>query len=174
MTLTRSLRRAAMCAVLALPLTTACTTIEEYDDSEIKEQIDLIINKIYRNIADRVEEINPTKDEPDWNEIYKHFSAEQIPEVEKLNNPSIMDKIDAADLKAKWPEIRKIIREVLPENDELLALMTTAGCATTPEEINVSPELFAEGMYYHGYMRYRILLTRMMPMIGIDPMQYLD
>ena len=52
--------------------------------------------------------------------------------------------------------------------------MKTAGCATTPEEINVSPELFAEGMYYHGYMRYRILLTRMMPMIGIDPMQYLD
>ena len=134
----------------------------------------LIINKIYRNIADRVEEINPTKDEPDWNEVYKHFSAEQIPEVEKLNNPSIMDKIDAADLKAKWPEIREIIREVLPENDELLALMKTAGCATTPEEINVSPELFAEGIYYHGFMRYRILLTRMMPMIGIDPMQYLD
>ena len=134
----------------------------------------LIINKIYRNIADRVEEINPTKDEPDWNEVYKHFSAEQIPEVEKLNNPSIMDKIDAADLKAKWSEIREIIREVLPENDELLALMKTAGCATTPEEINVSPELFAEGIYYHGYMRYRILLTRMMPMIGIDPMQYLD
>ena len=134
----------------------------------------LIINKIYRNIADRVEEINPTKDTPDWNEIYKHFSAEQIPEVEKLNNPSIMDKVDPADLKAKWQQIREIIWDVLPENDELLALMKTAGCATTPEEINVSPELFAEGLYYHAYMRYRILVTRMMPSMGIDALEYID
>ena len=134
----------------------------------------LIINKIYRNIADRVEEINPTKDTPDWNEIYKHFSAEQIPEVEKLNNPSIMDKVDPADLKAKWQQIREIIWDVLPENDELLALMKTAGCAITPEEINVSPELFAEGLYYHAYMRYRILVTRMMPSMGIDALEYID
>ena len=134
----------------------------------------LIINKIYRNIADRVAEINPTKDTPDWNEIYKHFSAEQIPEVEKLNNPSIMDKVDPADLKAKWQQIREIIWDVLPENDELLALMKTAGCAITPEEINVSPELFAEGLYYHAYMRYRILVTRMMPSMGIDALAYVD
>lgn len=62
MTLTRSLRRAAMCAVLALPLTTACTTIEEYDDSEIKEQIDLIINKIYELEQKMNSEIQALKD----------------------------------------------------------------------------------------------------------------
>ena len=62
MTLTRSLRRAAMCAVLALPLATACTTIEEYDDSEIKEQIDLIINKIYELEQKMNSEIQALKD----------------------------------------------------------------------------------------------------------------
>ena len=134
----------------------------------------LIINKIYRNLADRVEEINPTKDVLDWTEINKHFSPEQIPEVEKLNNPNIMDKIDPADLKAKWQQIREIIWDVLPENDALLELMKTAGCALTPEEINVSPELFAEGIYYHAYMRYRVLVTRMLPMMGIDALEYLD
>ena len=47
MTIGKSLRRFALCAAMALPFTTGCTTIEEYDDSEIKEQIDLIINKLY-------------------------------------------------------------------------------------------------------------------------------
>ncbi|MGM9643331.1 MAG: iron-containing alcohol dehydrogenase [Eubacteriales bacterium] len=134
----------------------------------------LIINKIYRNIAERVEAIEPHKDAPDWNDVYKHFSAEQIPEVEKLNNPLITDKIDPADLKAKWPEIRRIILDVLPDNDTLLALMKTAGCATTPEEINVAPELFADGIHYHAFMRYRVLLTRMLPMMGIEPLDYLN
>ena len=46
MTIGKSLRRFALCAAMALPFTTGCTTIEEYDDSEIKEQIDLIINKM--------------------------------------------------------------------------------------------------------------------------------
>ena len=62
MTLTRSLRRFAMCAVLAFPFATACTTIEEYDDSEIKEQIDLIINKIYELEQKMNSEIQALKD----------------------------------------------------------------------------------------------------------------
>lgn len=47
MTIGKSLRRFALCAAMALPFATGCTTIEEYDDSAIKEQIDLIINKLY-------------------------------------------------------------------------------------------------------------------------------
>ncbi len=134
----------------------------------------LIINKIYRNIAERVESIEPRKDAPVWEDVYKHFSAEQIPEVEKLNNPLITDKIDPADLKAKWPQIRKIILDILPDNDTLLNLMKTAGCATTPEEIHVDPVLFADGIHYHAFMRYRVLVTRMLPMMGIEPLDYLD
>ncbi len=134
----------------------------------------LIINKIYRNIAERIESIDPHKDAPVWEDVYAHFSAEQIPEVEKLNNPLITDKIDPADLKAKWPEIRKIILDILPDNDTLLNLMKTAGCATTPEEIHVDPVLFADGIHYHAFMRYRVLVTRMLPMMGIEPLDYLD
>ncbi len=134
----------------------------------------LVINKIYRNIAERIEAIDPKKDAPVWEDVYKHFSAEQIPEVEKLNNPLITDKIDPADLKAKWPQIRKIILDILPDNDTLLSLMKTAGCATTAEEIHVDPELFADGIHYHAFMRYRVLVTRMLPMMGIEPLEYLD
>jgi hypothetical protein len=52
--------------------------------------------------------------------------------------------------------------------------MKMAGCATEIEEIHVSPELLCDGLHYHSYMRYRVLLTRLMPMIDVDPMDYID
>ena len=62
MTIGKSLRRFALCAAMALPLTVACTTIEEYDDSEIKETIDLIINKLYELEQKMNSEIQALKD----------------------------------------------------------------------------------------------------------------
>lgn len=62
MTIGKSLRRFALCAAMALPFTTGCTTIEEYDDSEIKEQIDLIINKLYELEQKMNAEIQALKD----------------------------------------------------------------------------------------------------------------
>ena len=52
--------------------------------------------------------------------------------------------------------------------------MKRAGCAITPEEVHVSPELLAEGLRWHSYMRYRVLITRLLPMIGVDPMDYIN
>ena len=56
----------------------------------------------------------------------------------------------------------------------LLAALSLVGCATEPAQVHVDPQLLADGLHYHAYMRYRILLTRLMPMIGIDPVDYLD
>ena len=94
--------------------------------------------------------------------------------MKKLNNPTITDKVDPAKLKASWGEIRRLIYEILPEPDALVDLMKRAGCAITPEEVHVSPELLAEGLHWHSYMRYRVLITRLLPMIGVDPMDYID
>ena len=62
MTIGKSLRRFALCAAMALPFATGCTTIEEYDDSEIKDQIDLIINKLYELEQKMNAEIQALKD----------------------------------------------------------------------------------------------------------------
>ena len=51
--------------------------------------------------------------------------------------------------------------------------MKAAGAATTPEEVHVSPELLADALHFHPYMRYRMLLTRLMPMMQLDVMEYL-
>ena len=134
----------------------------------------VLINRIYHNLADRVEEIDPIADPTDWDEVRAQFSPEQIPELMKLNTPTITDKIDPAHLKACWPEIRRMIKEVLPTDEQLMALMKAAGAVTEPEDVHVSPELVVTGLRYHAYMRYRVLITRLMPMLQLDIMDFLN
>ncbi len=134
----------------------------------------LLINRIYHNLADRVEEIDPIADPTDWDEVRAQFSPEQIPELMKLNTPTITDKIDPAHLKACWPQIRRMIKEILPTDEQLMSLMKAAGAVTEPEDVHVSPELMATGLRYHAYMRYRVLITRLMPMLQLDVMDFLN
>ena len=134
----------------------------------------VLINRIYHNIADRVEDIDPVVEVTDWDAVKAAFSEEQIPELMKLNQPSIMDKVDPARLKKIWPEVRRLIKETLPSDAEMMEMMRKAGAVTEPEDVHVSPELLELGLRYHSYMRYRILLTRLMPMMQLDIMDYLN
>ncbi|MBQ9080412.1 MAG: iron-containing alcohol dehydrogenase [Clostridia bacterium] len=134
----------------------------------------VLINRIYRNIADRVVDVDPIADPTDWDDVRAQFSPEQIPELMKLNTPTITDKIDPARLKACWPEIRRLIKEILPTDEQLMSMMKAAGAVTEPEDVHVSPELLVTGLRYHAYMRYRVLLTRLMPMLQLDIMDFLN
>ena len=132
----------------------------------------VLINRIYHNIADRVEDIDPVVEVTDWDDVKAAFDETQTPELMKLNQPSIMDKVDPARLKAIWPEVRKIIKEVLPTDEALMKMMQAAGAATEPADVHVSDELLVKALKYHSYMRYRILLTRLMPMMKLDIMDF--
>jgi glycerol-1-phosphate dehydrogenase [NAD(P)+] len=132
----------------------------------------VLINRIYHNIADRVIDIDPEVEITDWDDVKAAFDETQIPELMKLNTPSIMDKVDPARLKKIWPEVRKIIKEVLPTDEALMKMMKAAGAATEPADVHVSPELLEKALKYHSYMRYRILLTRLMPMMKLDIMDF--
>jgi len=134
----------------------------------------LILNRVYRNLAERVTTVEPSADNTDWEKVYAAFDASQVEEVRKLNTPTITDKVEPAKLAAAWSEIRQMIFDMLPENDKLLSMMKAAGCAVTTEEINVSPELLANGLRYHTYMRYRLLLPRLFPMLGLDIMDFVE
>lgn len=132
----------------------------------------VLINRIYHNIADRVTDIDPAPETLDWDDIKSAFDETQIPELMKLNQPSIMEKVDPARLKAIWPQVRAIIKEVLPTDEELMRMMKAAGAATEPEEVHVSSELLEKALVYHPYMRYRILLTRLMPMMKLNILDF--
>ena len=132
----------------------------------------VLINRIYHNIADRIEEVNPVVETPDWDLIRAQFDETQHGELMKLNVPSIMDKVDPARLKAIWPKVREIIKTVLPSDEEMMKMMKAAGAPTEPADVHVDEELLVKGLRYHAYMRYRILLTRLMPMLGLDVMDF--
>ena len=97
-----------------------------------------------------------------------------IDDVKRVNTPTITDKVSPEKLKALWPEIRKIIFETLPTDEKLMSLMKAAGAATTPAEVHVGDELLADALRFHPYMRYRLLITRLMPMLGLDIMDFME
>ncbi len=132
----------------------------------------VLINKAYRKLADTVTAVDPVKDPFVLEEILAHYDPQLHGDIKKLNTPTITEKVDPAVLKEKWQEIREIIWKYLPEDDVLLAKMKAAGAATTIEEVHVSEELLAGALRYHAYMRYRVLLTRLMPMLGLDILDY--
>lgn len=133
----------------------------------------VLLNRAYRNIAQRVESVHAVPDATDWDEVYSKYDAVLHDDIRKLNTPTITDKVDPALLQEKWPEIRAIILDTLPSDELLMAKMQAAGAAVTPEEVHVPPELLADSLHFHPYMRYRMLLTRLMPMLNMDIMDYL-
>ena len=90
--------------------------------------------------------------------------------MKKLNDPTVTEETTAETCNAVWPEIRRIVREELPTYETLFDVMKRAGCALTLEDIAVDPELGAKGLEFHPYMRHRLTLMRLIPMMeGIRP-----
>ena len=134
----------------------------------------VLINRIYHNIADRVETIDPVPDPTDLEQVKANFDPSQVPDVVKLNVPAVTEGLDLSRFKSSWPEIRRLIQTTLPTNEQLLGYMKTAGAVTEPAEVHVGPELVARGLRYHAYMRHRIYLTRLLPLIGLDPVDFIE
>ncbi|MBR6708958.1 MAG: iron-containing alcohol dehydrogenase [Clostridia bacterium] len=134
----------------------------------------VLVSRAYRNLAERLPEIHPTADPTNWDEVKAVFGEKMVDEMMKVNTPTITDKIDPALFAEKWPEIRRLILDILPTDEEMVRMMKKAGAATEPAEVHVNDELLALGLRYHGYMRYRVLLTRLLPMIGVDIMDYIQ
>lgn len=134
----------------------------------------VLLNRAYRNIADRVESVNAVPDATDWDEVYSKYDPVLHDDIRKLNTPTITDLVDPALLQEKWSEIRTIIRETLPTDEELMRKMKQAGAAVTPEQVHVSDELLADALRFHPYMRYRMLLTRLMPMLNLDIVDFIQ
>ncbi len=126
----------------------------------------VLINKIYRELI-RTEDINPVYEKIDWNEIKQVYGEGLADDMIKANSPTITKDITPEHLKACWNEIRGIVDDTLPENDELLRLINAAGAPVTAAEIDVTDELCALGLQYSAFMRYRLTLMRLRPMLNL-------
>lgn len=126
----------------------------------------LICSRIYRYLAS-FETVEPTAENLDWEEIHRVYGPNFTKDVIRLNSPTVTEETTPELIKENWQAIREIVFTTLPSNEKLKALMKTAGAPTTIKEIDVSPELGLEGVIYHPYMRYRMTLMRLIPMLNI-------
>lgn len=129
-------------------------------------------NRIYRSLAEKFDSVTCTEDKTDWSEVYAHYAPELHPDIKKLNEPTVTENIDPKKIESEWQNIRRVILELLPDDETLIKLMKIAGAPTTPEEVDVSLEFLDDAIRYHSYMRHRITLMRILPMMGIDPLEY--
>lgn len=128
----------------------------------------VLVNRVYHDMIER-EIVEPHNEKLDWDDIRAAYGPRLAPEMMKYNLPTtVTDETTPEILKEAWPKIRRIVKEQLPSDAELLSLMKRAGCATTIEEIGVSPELGAQGLKYHPFMRRRMTLMRLRNMLGFE------
>lgn len=128
----------------------------------------VLVNRVYHEMVSR-EEVEPHEEDLDWDEIRAAYGPRLSAEMMKYNTPTtITSETTPEILKKSWQQIRRIVKEQLPGDAELLALMKRAGCATTIEKIGVSPELGALGLKYHPFMRRRMTLMRLKNMLGFE------
>jgi len=126
----------------------------------------LLISRLYHTLAD----ISPKfgEDDTDWGLVYAAYGKAFRREIEDMNNPTITEQISPKILEDNWHKIRTIIKEELPTPDVLKGLMKKAGGATTIDEIDVDPVLAVAALSFHPYMRHRINLTRLIPMLRVN------
>ena len=82
-------------------------------------------------------------------------------------------------LDTRWTEIlgnETLVKKMteIHEPEKLLELCRTAHAATTGEDIAVDPVLFREGIRYHIFMRRRLTIARVLPMLGLNLLDAYD
>jgi hypothetical protein len=129
----------------------------------------LVVADIYHKLA-RLNSVSAHREKPDWADIQAHYGPVLTPDMMKLNEPdTIVNEIEPRLIEEKWSEIRNIIEEEIPSVQKLEKLYAAAGAVTSPEEIAVDRGLFEDGIKYHIYMRRRVTIMRLLPMLDIDP-----
>lgn len=110
------------------------------------------------------ESVRAHADNTDWEKVYADYGV-LAGEVRQLNTPkTITDDIAPQTIEQNWQKIREIIAQV-PTAQTLRAAMKKAGCALTNDDIAVSDRLKESGLSFHPYMRNRLSLRRLVPMI---------
>ena len=127
----------------------------------------LMIAKIYHKVAE-IESVKACKENLDWEEIKRAYGPNLTPEMLSLNTPTITEEIDPSVITEKWQEIRRAIKEEIPSVEELEKLYAQAGATTSIEDIKVDKKLCDDGLKFHPFMRKRVNLTRLLPMLGLD------
>ena len=134
----------------------------------------LLICGAYRKIAENVEIVTAGEDPLDLDALLSLFEPAFHGEIRALNTSPITDIVDPEVLTVRWQDVRNVVLKYIPEPSVLFEAMHAAGGITDIEGIHVSPELMRNALHGHAHMRHRIYLSRLLPMLGIDIVDWVD
>ncbi len=104
----------------------------------------------------------------DWEAVYDFYGPLRD-DVRALNHPTtVTDEVDPERLEALWPEIRRILEE-LPSYETCRSAMERAGCHLTPADVDATADYFARCVAFSPFMRRRLTLLRLVPMLKNAP-----
>ena len=126
----------------------------------------LMTSRLYYDICENADPDSFTADTTDWDKVYEIYGPNFREDIEKLNSPTVTDKTSPEILREKWSDICRFVKEELPPPDEILSLLRRAGAATELDDIAVEENLGLTGLEFHPYMRHRITLARLLPMLN--------
>lgn len=129
----------------------------------------LMIARMYYDIVAHADPAKFTADQTDWDAVYRVYGKNFEDDVRRLNTPTVTDETTPQILRENWEEICTIVREEIPQPEQIESLLRQAGAARTLGDIAVSEDLGLLGLEYHSYMRHRLLLSRLTPMLGYMP-----
>ena len=125
----------------------------------------LMITRMYYDLCSAADPARFGADETDWDRVFAFYGDRFAEDVRKCNSPTVTDDTSPAILRENWDAICDAVRTEMPEPAVLEDLLRRAGAATTAQEIDISPELCLGGLEFHPYMRRRMLLSRLVPML---------
>ena len=131
------------------------------------------INRMYHNLA-KVKEIAPTEDVIDYAALRAAFTPGQMAEVEKLIERMPMHLVKPDRMREIWPQFCREIEAFLPSDAELTDWMHRAGAVTEWEDVGVTRDLLEAALRFHPFMRYRLMPTRLLPMMGLNILEFVD
>ena len=125
----------------------------------------LMIARMYHDLVRCADPAGFGTDETHWQRVYAAYGSAFADDIRACNAPTVTDDTSPQILRERWDEIRRAVREEIPEPAVLESLLLRAGTATTPREIGISRALALSGLEFHPYMRRRMTLSRLIPML---------
>lgn len=127
----------------------------------------LMITRMYYDVIENADPAAFSADDTDWAKVYAVYGSAFEQDVRRLNTPTVTDETSPDILRENWDAICAAVREEMPDPDALGSLLLRAGAATTADEIGVTAQLALDGLEYHSYMRHRLTLARLLPMLRV-------
>lgn len=131
----------------------------------------LMITRMYEQLRQGGDPRKIQMEHLNWPEIDVAYGPSFTADVHSLNCPTVTEETTPDIVKAHWGDICRIIDNELPSSGQIENLLLRAGAATTLEEIGVDEALGILGLKYHAYMRHRLTLARLAPMLSV-PLDY--